>query len=87
MTHIHGIHCMHTLGWDIRHWCSRCRHHWEAKCGKVRCRNYAKAMNAHLVRGVLLDIESGTLPLDAEILNIDLSELGIQRPSLDPSAN
>jgi hypothetical protein len=85
--HIHGIHCMHMLGWSVRDWCSKCRHHWEEKCGRVRCRNYAAHANANLVRGVCLSIESGHLPLDIELVNIDLTDLGIQRPSLQPSAN
>jgi hypothetical protein len=88
VNHPHGIHCIHTLGWDIRHWCRKCRNHWEAKCGKVRCRKYEAAAAEHLVRGVLLDMESGTLPLDPMMLSIDLSELTIDRPHFtEPSAN
>ena len=44
------------------------------------CRKYEAAAAENLVRGVLLDMESGDLPLDPMMLSIDLSELTIDRP-------
>jgi hypothetical protein len=88
MTHPHGVHCLHTHGWNIRGWCRKCRNHWEDRCGKVGCRQYATHANELLVRGVLLSMEEGALPLDPFILSIDLSDLTIERPHFtEPSAN
>jgi hypothetical protein len=87
MRHSHGIHCLHVYGWDIRRWCGVCHNHWEGHCGQAGCKKYATLADELLVRGVLLSMESGALPLDPMMLAIDLSDLGVSQPSREPSAN
>jgi hypothetical protein len=96
MKHPHGIHCLHVHGWHHRDWCGLCHNHWEAYGNEAEDeadhratrKEYEELVNQLLVRGVILSMEAGALPLDAEILNLDMSELGIHhQTNLTPSTN
>ena len=93
--HLHGIHCLHVHGWDSADGAvcvittGRAMAH-PSPTKPTNCavrKEYQELINQLLVRGVILSIEAGKLPLDVEILNLDMSELGIHGPDLTPSAN
>jgi hypothetical protein len=85
--HPHAIHCLHIDGWHVNHWCYRCRKHWSDTCGQVGCEEYERRADDKLVHQVMLEMEDGTLPIPAEILNLDLSDVGLPRTPPTPSAN
>jgi hypothetical protein len=75
MTHSHGVHCLHILGWNLRRWCRGCYRHWEESCGKVGCKNYEQTADHDLARAVVLDMQDGRLDIPAEIVELNTPEV------------
>jgi len=80
------LHCWHIEGWHISRWCPNCRRHWEETCGQIRCEEYERRADQNLARAVILEMEDGSMPIPAEILNLDMSEVVYPLPP-EPSAN
>ena len=79
---------MHIFGWNISKWCRTCFNHWESVCGQVDCDSYRKTADQILAHELMLEMESGQVDIPTEILNLDLSDMGIEKPRLPrPSDN
>jgi hypothetical protein len=86
--HRHGIHCLHTRGWYVQRWCLACRRHFLDSQLEMYSQEYERLADAALVDAIFTELEDGELEIPARILNLDLTDVGIDKPRpAEPSAN
>jgi len=86
--HRHAIHCLHIRGWYTQRWCLACRRHWLESGFEMYSEEYERLADAALVEAIFTELEDGDLPIPPRILNLDLTDVGIDKPHpAEPSAN